>query len=189
MTHAPDPPDDAPKPPHPALLAWRGELALACALGPVLDVACGSGQNGLYAAGLGCRVEFVDRNPDLLRAIPGHALRMGIPAQRLLLSARDLETGPADLGRAVYGAILVFHYLHRPLFPAIARALLPGGLLIYETYTRDQAALGRPRNPDFLLAPGELRQAFAALTELAFFEGEASSPRRFVSRLVARKPG
>ena len=31
-----------------------------------------------------------------------------------------------------------------------------GGVLVYETFTRAQAARGKPTNPAFLLEPGEL---------------------------------
>jgi SAM-dependent methyltransferase len=50
-----------------------------------------------------------------------------------------------------YDGIIVTNYLHRPLLPAIARALAPGGVLIYETFARGNERFGRPRNPDFLL--------------------------------------
>jgi hypothetical protein len=36
--------------------------------------------------------------------------------------------------------------------------------LIYETFARGNECLGQPRNPDFLLRPGELLEAFAILT-------------------------
>jgi hypothetical protein len=38
------------------------------------------------------------------------------------------------------------------------------GVLIYETFARGNECLGQPRNPDFLLRPGELLEAFAILT-------------------------
>ena len=45
----------------------------------------------------------------------------------------------------------------------IAAALAPDGVLIYETFALGNERFGRPRNPDFLLRPGELIDAFAAL--------------------------
>ena len=59
--------------------------------------------------------------------------------------------------------MVVFHYLHRPLFPALVASLRPGGLLLYETFTVDQAALGRPRDPAHLLEHGELARLVAPL--------------------------
>ena len=44
--------------------------------------------------------------------------------------------------------MLVVNYLHRPLFPVLARALRRGGWLIYETYTNGPGASGAsPRTP------------------------------------------
>ena len=37
--------------------------------------------------------------------------------------------------------------------------LAPGGVLVYETFLQGHERFGRPRNPDFLLRPGELRAA------------------------------
>jgi len=68
---------------------------------------------------------------------------------------------------------VVTNYLHRPLLPAIANALAPEGILIYETFALGNERLGRPRNPDFLLRPGELLQAFARLTVIAFEEAKS----------------
>jgi SAM-dependent methyltransferase len=77
---------------------------------------------------------------------------------------------------------LVLDYLHRPLLPAIARALAPGGVLIYETFARGNERFGRPSNPDFLLRPGELLEAFTTFTVVAtqtarLASSEAANPR------------
>ena len=77
------------------------------------------------------------------------------------------------------------NYLHRPLLPAIAQALAPGGVLIYETFARGNERFGRPHNPDFLLRPGELLEAFAMLTVVAFEQGEVSMPRPSVIQRIA----
>ena len=57
----------------------------------------------------------------------------------------------------------MFHYLHRPLFPSLVAAMAGGALLLYETFTVDQAALGRPTNPAFLLEHGELERLVSPL--------------------------
>jgi hypothetical protein len=85
-----------------------------------------------------------------------------------------------------YDGIVVTNYLHRPLLPAIAAALAPGdGLVIYQTFAVGNERFGRPRNPDFLLCPGELLQAFAALTTIAFEQGEVGRPRPAVIQRIA----
>jgi len=68
----------------------------------------------------------------------------------------------------------------------IGRAVAPGGVLIYETFSRGNERFGLPRNPDFLLCPGELLKAFAMLTIVAFEQGEVSIPRpAVIQRLTA----
>ena len=61
---------------------------------------------------------------------------------------------PFEAGR--FSVIVVTNYLHRPLFPQLARSLRPDGILIYETFAQGNQIYGKPSNPDFLLAPGEL---------------------------------
>jgi hypothetical protein len=84
----------------------------------------------------------------------------------------------------------VFRFLFRPLAPAIERALAPGGILIYETFTRAQPAHGwGPKSPDFLLESGELPGLFPGLETLYHDEQPVSEPRPEASaRLVARRP-
>lgn len=141
-----------------------------------LDVACGSGRHALLLAAAGFPVTAVDRDQGHIAALRATSERLGIP---LAAEVKDLEAGPIDLGEGVYELVLVFHYLYRPLFPALVRALAPGGLLIYETFTTAQAARGEPKNPAFLLEPGELSGLVAPLTVLRQREGE------FEGRMVA----
>lgn len=101
----------------------------------------------------------------------------------------DLESG-ADwpLGGG-YDGIVVTNYLHRPLLPAIGLALAPGGVVIYETFAVGNESFGRPQNPDFLLRPGELLSAFAALTIVAFEQGPVTEPRPAVIQRIAAVAG
>jgi SAM-dependent methyltransferase len=99
---------------------------------------------------------------------------------------RDLESEPVELGDEAYDLVVVTHYLHRPLFPALVRALAPGGVLLYETFTKGQAARGRPTNPAFLLEPGELPRLVAPLEVLRQREGDVDG--KLIASVVAVKP-
>jgi SAM-dependent methyltransferase len=136
--------------------------------GNALDVACGRGRNALWLAARGLSVDAVDRDADAIAALQAAALDRG-----LVVHARvaDLESGTPDIPPAAFDVVVVTHYLHRPLFPALIAALKPGGLLVYETFTRAQAARGKPSNPAFLLEPGELRRLVAPLEIVAEREG------------------
>ena len=70
------------------------------------------------------------------------------------------------------------NYLHRPHFASMPGTLRPGGVLIIETFAAGNEQLGRPRNPDFLLAAGELLTAFHATLQIVAYEhGREESPR------------
>jgi SAM-dependent methyltransferase len=150
--------------------------------GYALDVACGRGRHALFLAERGLAVVAIDRDRLAIDELTAEALRRNLAVEARVV---DLEAGEVDLGREVYDLIVVFHYLHRPLFPALLRALAPGALLIYETFTVDQARLGKPTNPDFLLQHGELRQRLAPLTILRERDGVFEG--RHVAAVAARK--
>ena len=151
--------------------------------GRFLDLACGSGHRGLKALELGHRVTFIDR--DLSRLSPDISEH---PLAELI--ELDLETGKVDLGQEIYDAVWVFNYLHRPLMPTISDCIKPAGILVYETFTHQQASIGRPQNPAFLLNKNELQQTFANWQSLHYFEGYQAglSQGAFKAQLIARKP-
>ena len=145
----------------------------------ILDVACGRGRHARLFAEQGCLVDAVD-----IDAEAGSALA-GVPGVGFLQA--DLEGGPWPYAGRQFDAIIVTHYLHRPLLPLLAEALAPGGVLIYETFMVGHERFGRPTNPAFLLRSRELLEAFGSrLAVLAFEEGVVSLPRPArVARLCA----
>jgi SAM-dependent methyltransferase len=149
--------------------------------GDALDVACGSGRHALWLAERGLRTLAVDRNPDHVRAVVDEARRRALPVRAEVM---ELEDGQTRLATSAYDVIVVVHYLHRPLFPALIGALRPGGVLVYETFTRAQAARGKPTNPAFLLEPGELLELVRPLEVLASREGDYEG--RWIASVVAR---
>ena len=170
------------------LLLDHADLFLSETLpGPILDLACGDCSNGIFLAHKGLQVTCCDRSRrslDQARRLAG-ASGISIQAKQV-----DLEQeGVNPLATDVWGAILVFRYLHRPLMPWIKSALRASGLLMYETFTVEQPRFGKPRNPDFLLNPGELLQLFEDWQVIHFFEGIKENPRRAVAQLLCRKPG
>jgi rhodanese-related sulfurtransferase len=150
--------------------------------GRALDVACGRGRHALLLAGAGFRVDAIDRDAARVATLAAAAERLELPVEARVV---DLETGDASLGEELYDVVLVFNYMHRPLFPALLRALAPGGLLLYETFTKAQAARGKPTNPDFLLEPGELVERVRPLEVLRQREGDFEG--RMVAGVAARK--
>lgn len=149
----------------------------------MLDVACGRGRHARFLALRGWDVLAIDRDIDALAALASDAA--GWPGA-VTTAYTDLEAGAASFGTAAFGAVLVFNYLHRPLLPALVDAVEPGGVLIYETFTLQQAERGQPTNPAFLLRPGELTTLVAPLEVVAGREGDIDGAWR--ASIVARRP-
>ena len=160
--------------------SWVARFAgLIAPGGTVLDLACGHGRHARFLEAGGWRVTAVDRDATALAGLAGHA---GIEAVEA-----DLETGAWPLGGRRFDGIVVANYLHRPLFPRLIGALQEGGVLLYETFMLGNERFGRPSNPDFLLRPNELLEAFAGrLNVVAFEQGEVAQPKpAMVQRLCA----
>lgn len=152
--------------------------------GTVLDVASGKGRNARHFLAAGYRVTAVDRD---ISALAGLAANPNCE-----IVAADLESGaPLPFADRRFAAVVVTNYLHRPLLPALIAAVEPGGVFIYETFAAGNARYGHPRNPDYLLRPGELLEAAAGrLRVVAFEEGFVTSPRpAVVQRICAQAPG
>jgi hypothetical protein len=83
--------------------------------------------------------------------------------------------------------VIVTNYLWRPLLGTIVHSVADGGVLVYETFAVGNEAFGKPSNPQFLLRPGELLQACAALHTVAYEDGLLDGPKRRVQRIAARR--
>jgi tellurite methyltransferase len=157
--------------------------------GPVLDLACGSGRNGIHLVSQGQSVVFADRQQAKLDEIARH-LQGNELATFWAVDLEHPERNPLT-GRS-FASILVFRYLHRPLMAAIKESVQPGGLVVYETFTVDQPRFGRPSNPEFLLRPEELEETFYSWEIIHSFEGvaicETSGREQAIAQIVARKP-
>ena len=153
----------------------------------VLDLACGSGRNGLALTESDMKVTFVDNSESALAEV--FTKIQGKNRHKHQCLRVDLEDGKSSLfDTRRFDAILVFNYLHRPLFPKIKSALSKGGLIFYETFTTEQKLFGRPKNPNYLLRDNELLENFEGWEIIDYFQGVKLYPQRAIASLVARKP-
>ncbi|WP_280189732.1 class I SAM-dependent methyltransferase [Delftia sp. PS-11] len=144
----------------------------------VLDVACGQGRHMRWFHARGHAVTGVDRDRLALDGLQGLGERL----------CADIENDPWPLQGRQFGAVVVTHYLWRPLWPRILDSVAPGGLLLYETFAQGNEAFGKPSRPDFLLAPGELLQVCAGWRIVAYEHGLLRGPERMVQRIAALRP-
>jgi len=162
--------------PSPWVRRWAAQVRPG---GSILDVAAGGGRHASFLARMGFEVEAVDRDLSAFVDPP--------PGVRLLEA--DLEKGAWPYGGRAFDAIVVTNYLHRPLLPLLVGSLEPGGMLIYETFAQGNERFGKPSNPAFLLAPGELLEAVRGrLRVLGYEDLTVAEPRpAAVQRLAARR--
>lgn len=142
----------------------------------VLDVAAGGGRHSALFLQRGHPVTAVDvLTDDLPHDVAG-----------LTVVTADLEADPWPFPGRTFGAVVVCNYLHRPLLPVLVDAVAPGGVLLYDTFMVGQERLGHPRNPNFLLRPGELRRAVAGHLEVHdAAEGLVEGPRPAQRQAIA----
>ncbi len=158
---------------------WVARFAgLVAPGGRVLDVACGRGRHARFFAARGCPVAAIDRDAAALAAIRD--------IEGVTPIVADLESAPWPKNMGSFAAIVVTNYLHRALFPKILAALADDGILIYETFARGNERYGKPSNPDYLLAPGELlAHVGATLTVVAFEQGVSGGDKPVVIQRIA----
>jgi len=145
--------------------------------GIVLDLACGSGRHTRYLSAMGYRLLAVDIDVARVEDLSKN--------ENVEIMKADLEAGDWPFSERRFDGIVVTNYLHRPNLPRLVESLAPGGVLIYETFAKGNEKLGGPGNPDFLLNPAELLDAFAPrLTIMAYEHAIEDEPTPAVRQRI-----
>jgi tellurite methyltransferase len=134
--------------------------------GLALDIAAGSGRHSLLLARSGFTVETIDFSIPGTLKLASVARTENLPVFPLIA---DLDVYPLPAAR--YDVVLNTCYLDRKLVPALKAALKIGGALLFDTFLIDQAEIGHPRNPDFLLRHFELKEMLSGLEIVRYREG------------------
>ncbi len=148
-----------------------------------LDLGCGSGRDAVYLALRGYEVDAIDVLPDALamaeQLADHHEVRIATRLQNL--------TRDPSLPSAQYSIVAAIRFLQRKLFGAMAAALAPGGLLIFESlHERDARRGSHGSRQTRGVWSGELALAFVDL-EILFARDEVERAGRCFSQLIARK--
>lgn len=154
--------------------------------GDALDLACGLGGNALYLAANGLTVSAWDISQVAIEKLARQSESVGCAVRG---EVRDISA--EILVPLSFNVIAVAHFLDRSLTDALARALRPGGLLFYQTFTKARVDDSGPRNPEFRLDDNELLQMFGAMRIVAYREegdiGDVQQGFRNLAMLVAQK--
>jgi tellurite methyltransferase len=152
----------------------------------ILDLACGRGANALWLARLGFNVSAWDLSAVAIERLERSAIEQGI---QVMTEVRDVIRQPPD--PESFDVILVGHFLDRGLTPAIGRALRPGGLLFYQTFSRCAVSDAGPSSTEFRLDENELLELFPDLRVRVYREerrlGDTTRGWRDLAMLVAEK--
>ena len=148
----------------------------------LLDFACGRARHSRLAASRGFRVLAVDRDRTVLDSIE---------SKNIEARAEDLESGRWSFSAERFEVVVVTNFLHRPRLDLLAGLLVPGGRLLYETFTIGNERYGKPSNAAFLLQQDELVMLArrAGLSIVAFEQGYTAHPKpALVQRFAAIRP-
>lgn len=135
--------------------------------GIALDVAAGIGRNSIALARAGIRVVAVDFSEIAMRSL---CVTAGSNNLQIMPVVSDLEDG-LPLRPGIFDAVINVTFLDRALVPILKNALRIGGVLLFDTFLIDQAEIGHPCDPRFLLRHYELRELLADMELLRYREG------------------
>jgi len=152
--------------------------------GKALDVAMGTGRNSIFLAKHGYAVDGVDFSEVAIEKVNSFAQKDSLPIH---LERADLTH--YQIAEKNYDLIINFYFLERALFPMMEKGLKKNGMLLFETYTVEQARYGRPRNPDYLLRPNELLKSFHNLNIIYYHERleQEGDETKAIASMLAQK--
>jgi len=163
--------------------------------GRALDLACGVGRHALLLAQHGWHVTAVDSSAVAVEILQQRAREWNARDSQafcLLVDTfvADLEKGEFQIEMSAYDLICDFYYLQRDLFPAIRAGVKPGGAVVAAIHLNDGNPDAKPRDPAFLLEPGELKALFSDWEITYYREGpsDESGHHHDTAYLIARKP-
>jgi tellurite methyltransferase len=151
-----------------------------------LDLAGGAGHHAVWLAHQGWHMTLADWSEPALEIAREKAAARHLTLEFRQGTARDVVSEYAARGNR-YGFVLVSFFLDRAILPWLPKILVPGGLLLYRTYTEDNERLGNPRgprDPQHLLRSQELLEIYRGMKILHYNETVAE---KGVAELIAQQ--
>ncbi len=159
--------------------------------GKALVLAMGEGRNAVYLAENGFDVTGVDISAVGIEKCERLAEERGVVVNSVVADLTDY-----DMGSEQYDLITNFYFFDESILPGVIDSLKPGGIFIFETYSRDHPKHSKfgPKNPDYLVKPNELLEIFKSL-RILYYEDTVTElnegmhkGKAALIRLIARKP-
>lgn len=156
------------------------------ASGAALDLACGLGGNAIMLAHYGLSVQAWDISRVAIEKLDQYARQ-----KRLDITTKQCDVEKNPPGTRQFDVVVVSFFLYRPIMSAIIDSVKPGGLLLYQTFTREKVSQQGPTNPDYLLAKNELLSMCKGMGVLVYREegqqGDVTRGWRNQAMVVARQ--
>jgi SAM-dependent methyltransferase len=155
--------------------------------GKAIDIACGTGRNAIFMAQAGFNVDAIDISSEGLKQAHNKAQELGLDINWI---EHDLEQ-PYNFDTD-YRLIVVMWYVNLALISRLRECMAPGAYLICEEHMLSDCDVAGPCNPDFRVAPGQLREVVSGLEVLLYEESiKANDDGEQIAsaRVVARRPG
>jgi SAM-dependent methyltransferase len=148
--------------------------------GLCLDVACGLGEQSLWAAERGFDVIALDVSPLAITALQAAAEDRHL-TDRIDARVVDLDDGlSADLD-GQFALVICQRFRDPRLYPSLVGAAIPGGLVVVTVLSRVGATSPGP----FHAPPGELESAFRALPVDIVHHAERGGEATIAARRVS----
>jgi tellurite methyltransferase len=160
--------------PHPLAVRWRPRFSG----GAMLDAACGLGRGICGALDAFDPIYGVDVSDVAIVA----ARRLYPPRVRWIVA--DVTALPWPDGR--FGLVCSFGFTDLPFLRRIRAAIRPGGMLLYEGFSRRQLEVRPEMNPDWTLTLPLLRELVAGWE---VFESGETGTQPYLVRCAAIRPG
>jgi tellurite methyltransferase len=151
-----------------------------------LDLAGGAGHHAIWLAQQGWKMTLADWSDAALNIAREKAAENRLMIDIQQGDALDVVSEYSAIGHQ-FGFVLVSFFLDRAVLPWLPRILIPGGLLLYRTYTEDNERLGNPRgprDPNYLVRSQELLETYRGMRILHYNETVA---HKGVVELIAQQ--
>ena len=154
-------------------------------VGRALDVACGAGRMSLLLAQAGFQVDAIDISHEGLSQARQKSEDQGFDINWIEHDLDEPYQFDSD-----YDLIIVMWYVDLALISRLCGCLAPGGYLICEEHLITDQQMTGPKNSNFRVAPGKLREAISELDVLLYeesiklnSEGEQVASARVVAKI------
>jgi SAM-dependent methyltransferase len=96
----------------------------------------------------------------------------------------DIIQNDLNLAEESFDLIIMFRFLHRPLFEKIKNWLKPSGIFLIETFSIEAEKFGKPKRKQLMLKPEEIKHYFKEMQVSKNYHRTISDGRPLIGCIV-----